>query len=370
MRKMSNIKNMKKMKKRILCAAALLSLMPAAAFAADDALLVAAKPVDIGNSGDAVAAVEPAGAVASLSAYGEVEEVGRDYVVLKLDKGAAVGRVQLNVTDESAIVDNASGEFGKLSDIRVGERVYAYFSERMTRSVPAQSAMALLLTNVEESTPGLLWTVEDVAHYDSGFNGGGTRLTVNHGDLVLTVNDTDESEKILPGATVVAWYDVVMPSLPAQAVADRVRVLIAVDHSEAVEEAVQDAVQDADTTENIKSLTVNGKKLDMAVEYVNGVAMVPLRAVAERLGFVVNWQSEDMSVNLNNGTVQTRVYNGVDSYYYATALEGMVGMSKPEPLGAAMYFRGGWTAYAPAALFELLGASVAVDDGVLSINIQ
>lgn len=328
-------------KLRFLCAAALICMLPAAAFAADDVMLISA------TDGDAVATARPAGAVTTLSDFGEVAEVGEDYVVLKLDEGAAVARVQLNITDESAILDNATGKAVKLADVKVGERVYAYYSEQMTRSIPAQSALSLLLTNVENTTPGLFWTVEDVAHSNSNSK----ILTVNNGDLLLTVT-TDEN--IQPGATVVAWYDMVLESLPAQATADRVTVLTAVDHAEPEEEKAVETVVEP------QGVTVNGDKLDVVVETVNGEAMVPLRAVSEALGFTLTWNPNEMSAHITNGTVQTKVAMGDTTYYMQTAIEGALGLTGPQDLGAAVYLRNKEVMFVPANLFKLLGFDVEI----------
>lgn len=331
---------------RLLCAAALLCLIPGAAMAADTPVVIASNPLADG-------AAQPGGAVAALADFGTVEEVGADYVVAKLDKGAAVARVQLNITDESAVLDNATGKAVKLADVKLGARVYAYYSEQMTRSIPAQSALYLLLTNVDDTTPAFYWTVEDVAHSNSQ----NKRLTVNNGDLVITVNT---AEKITPGSTVAVWYDMVMPSLPAQATASRVVPLISVDHSKAVEEAVPVDTPMPDP----KWVTVNGERLHVVVERLNGQAMIPLRAVAEALGFTVTWNPAEMSAHITNGTVQTKVAMGDKTYYMQTAIPGAVGLTGPQNLGAPVYLRHNERMFVPARLFQLLGFDVETGEQI------
>lgn len=330
---------------RFLCAAALLCLLPGVALATDVAVPVAT------NSLDAASAAEPGGAVAALADFGTVEELGADYVTVKLENGA-VARVQLNITDESAILDNATGKPVKLADVKVGSRVYAYYSEQMTRSIPAQSALYLLLTNVDDTTPAFYWTVEDVAHSNSS----NKKLTVNNGDLVITVNT---AENITPGSTVAVWYDMVMPSLPAQATASRVVPLISVDHSEAVEDAVP-----VTPTSDPKWVAVNGERLHVVVEQLNGQAMIPLRAVAEALGFTVTWDPAAMSAHITNGIVQTRVAMGDKTYYMQTAIPGAVGLTGPQDLGAPVYLRNNERMFVPANLFKLLGFDVEIGEQI------
>lgn len=335
---------------RILCAAALICLIPGAAMAADEVMAIS----EVG--GDLVAAMPETAGVQVLSAFGEVEEIGEDYVVVKTDDGAAVARVQLNVTDESAILDNVTGKFVNLTDIKAGERVFAYFDDKLTRSIPAQSALIALFTNVEESTPALVWTVEDVAHSNSSSK----ILTVDNGGLEITVN-TDAAIKA--GDRVAAWYDVVMPSLPAQATADRVVVLISSDKAEVAEEKTEEAAPVADP----KWVTVNGEKLAVVVEKLNGEAMVPLRAVAEKLGFELTWNPDEMSAHITNGTVQTKVAMGDTTYYMQTAIEGAVGLTGPQDLGAPVYLRNKEVMFVPANLFKLLGFDVEIGE-MITIN--
>lgn len=81
------------------------------------------------------------------------------------------------------------------------------------------------------------------------------------------------------------------------------------------------------------------------------VVMVPLRPVAEALGFTVTW--EDGRVVADTGDVHTTVVAGVDSYVLTTSHEGMVGMSAPFSLGVAPYRQDGVT-YVPVELFAAL----------------
>lgn len=60
---------------------------------------------------------------------------------------------------------------------------------------------------------------------------------------------------------------------------------------------------------------------------VNACLMVPLRAVAEPLGFTVTW--DDGGVLVDNGTLHTRVVIGQDRYTLTTSRDGLVGMERP-----------------------------------------
>lgn len=109
---------------------------------------------------------------------------------------------------------------------------------------------------------------------------------------------------------------------------------------------------------------VNGERVD-AVACV----MVPLRAVAEPLGFTVTW--DNGSVLVDNDVIHTKVTIGVDQYIITTSNENLVGMSAPFSLGAAPYVIDGMT-YVPLGLFNaLLGnqeGTVVLEDNRIVIQ--
>ena len=124
-----------------------------------------------------------------------------------------------------------------------------------------------------------------------------------------------------------------------------------------------DSVNDVNTASGY-TLQVNGSDTDIDV-----CVMVPLRALAEELGFTVVWNGD--SVRVDTGDVHTDVTLGVDRYVITTSKEDMVGMSAPFSLGCAPYATNGVT-YVPLSLFDaLLGNhedAITGDTGVISIQ--
>ena len=64
--------------------------------------------------------------------------------------------------------------------------------------------------------------------------------------------------------------------------------------------------------------------------------MLPLRAVAEDIGFKVTWNGVDRSILLDNGTVKTTLYIGEDRYFKASSQA--IGLTQNFHLGAAPTF--------------------------------
>lgn len=107
------------------------------------------------------------------------------------------------------------------------------------------------------------------------------------------------------------------------------------------------------------SIVINNEKLDLGESKVfesEKNIMLPLRKVAEKLGFKVEWNDERKGVTLDDGTVNTRVYIGEDTYYMASSIA--IGMSAPTPLGTAPVLKNS-TTYVPAELFNVLNCGEA-----------
>lgn len=120
-------------------------------------------------------------------------------------------------------------------------------------------------------------------------------------------------------------------------------------------------------------LTVNGEATGITVTEENGGYIVPLRALAEYLGYTVAWHGEDSTVTLDSGAMHATVTLGVNRYQAVTSLEGMVGMTAPFSLAAAPYAVDG-TTYVPLELFVVLmgnpADAVTADDGAVELTAE
>ena len=96
---------------------------------------------------------------------------------------------------------------------------------------------------------------------------------------------------------------------------------------------------------------VGGEKISDNAYNEGKNIMVPLRGVAEKLGYDVSWDGEHGGVKLDDGEVNTIVYIGEDNYYMASSVA--IGMSAPTSLGAAPVIKDDMT-FVPAELFNVL----------------
>lgn len=121
----------------------------------------------------------------------------------------------------------------------------------------------------------------------------------------------------------------------------------------------------------VQGVVINGETFnagELGLYTKGDRVMIPVRAVAEKLGFTVSWDNDRQGARLDNGEVNTVLYIGTDSYYMASSTA--IGMSAPTALGAAPELVGEKT-YAPADIFEILycnPSAVYEKDGKLYID--
>lgn len=82
--------------------------------------------------------------------------------------------------------------------------------------------------------------------------------------------------------------------------------------------------------------------------------MVPLRAVAEKMGYTVDWDGEKQAVTVGNDTWEIVLHIGLDSYVGVTKIKDAVGMTAPQSYGTAPKIIED-TTFVPAKMFELMG---------------
>ena len=336
---------MKKM--RILCAAALLCVLPGLALAVETSAPVSATSDGVSETAYAETNNQllPVTVATTLK---EVVEEGDGYLLITVNDQ----NVQLNIPENFTAISAKDGSLVDWKTLKAGDAVVANYGPQATFSIPPQSPLNYLIVVGNEKAPAGMFTVEEVTEAEDGW-----QILTNQGSLYITLTKAVWGATApVKGEQLLAWYDVVMESYPAQAVADKaIRV--------ATETEAEKPAEAQDIHVKVGDNTIAG-----AVEVVNDVKMVPLRGVAEALGFELTWSEAPMSAHISNGTVQANVVIGKDNYFQSTSVPDADGKYAPAALGAAPYLQNKTTTYVPAKLFELLGFEVTETDGFININ--
>lgn len=156
------------------------------------------------------------------------------------------------------------------------------YGTALQQSEPPQTDAELVVVHPGEGTTPHLLDAE-VVYRDLT-----ARFLANNGSLLVSVDrktpvytlygDEETNARIRMGTRLVAWYDIVLTSYPGQTAPEKVVLLPDQDRSFTI---------------------ITGGDLAIAEGRIeNGVAMVPVRKVAEELGYTVTWNNEDESVLL------------------------------------------------------------------------
>lgn len=288
--------------------------------------------------------------------------------------------IQLNLSADTMIVNNETGAAAALSDIKEGDKIYAYYSKAMTRSLPPQSACELILVGVGENTPASLHEVGTVSTNEEGM----TEVLTADGSMIIRMDDKTTyapyktknivtKADLTEGTRFLAWYDIVAMSYPGQAYTQKVVVLPAAATEETATEtqATRETEQTAAETTEL-TIVAGGKTLEVKGEMKDGVAVVPVRAAAEALGCTVSYEQKDGKeyVTVENDTRSMTLEIGTDNYVSTTKIEDAVGMTAPAQYGVAPYIVDG-TTYAAADLFKaLVGFDVVTEADTVTITAQ
>lgn len=124
---------------------------------------------------------------------------------------------------------------------------------------------------------------------------------------------------------------------------------------------ISPAPSEAEEILGTPQITVDGEKVDLSKTKLshymyteNENTLVPLRAVAEKMGYDVDWNNEEKYVSVNNDEWEVVLNIGEDSYFGVTKIKDAVGMTAPQSYGVAPKIIED-TTFVPAKMFELMG---------------
>ncbi len=285
--------------------------------------------------------------------------------------------VVINVFNDTFIIDNITGLALNPKALKAGEKICAYTSPVMTRSLPPQTSAIAIVANITDKP-------ESVAKYmrvaDVQENGDGSiKISSTDGMYVVTIlpitpinhygtNETAEITDIKAGSEIFVWFKIMTLSIPAQATADKVVLL----DEPADTPKPNEQVSKYSGLKNFDKITINGRPfiLDTASNIVmeNGTVMVPLRSVFTPLGYVIEWDEATKTAAIYKKGITSSMQIGSKSYRYDPAERNS---TAPVLLNEAPRLINGVT-FVPIQYIELIcgESSVSVKEGVLCITVK
>ncbi len=256
--------------------------------------------------------------------------------------------------ENTAIVDNETAVGTSIATIEEGSEVYVYHKDAHDANMPNEFYAEAILTNIDEVAPAKYITAEQVTKNsdDTVF------VTGEAGSLILEVaadaqimpyltRNIVRNTDIYMGTDILVWHNEVMESYPMQTSAEKVVILPDTNYDFTI-------VREGDIA------IAKGRVED-------GVAMVPLRLVAESLGYEVTWDGSNNSIKLVGDVNSSNIVLGEDTFsYYSTQTgdEVLASHTAPMYLGAPNYAIDGVT-YVPAEFFNMLGFNLRLNGTTL-----
>lgn len=287
-----------------LLSAAFISLTAATAFAAnpEDIRTIA----DIGQSKEIISASNTVNSKQSnfASITGKVKKIA-DYEAVK---GAKIISIEDAQGFPANIIISKDTYILGSEEIKIGDEITCHYDATapMIMIYPAQF-------NAEVAVVGKM--DKDI------------KVDLFNKDLIssdewLKLNITDETEIVthegviykgeLADKRLIVIYDFITKSIPAQT--NPIKVIVLPDK---VDVTAHDTAETDVILWDVAAMDimVNNKKIETPKPYANeqGVVMVPLRAVAEALGYDVKWNNEQQSIMLGKG-ISLKI--GEDNYIY------------------------------------------------------
>lgn len=229
-----------------------------------------------------------------ISSKGEIIEISSKR--LRVVGEGAYTDIVLNINDTTNIVSADNGMPIAFQDLKLGDTVTAYYGPMVTRSMPPQgNAIALIIGTPAKGSTGMYMKAAKIEENKDG----SIKVLCTNGDRLVTISPDvfEQTAAIKEGSELIVWYDIMTMSMPGQAKATKVVLLPA--------------------QTNIKVhvgagvIVVNGRELvlgkDDSIITRGNTVMLPLRVIAESLGYDVIWDGEQKAVEIRNGMNSTAV---------------------------------------------------------------
>ena len=196
--------------------------------------------------------------------------------------------IVLNISATTHIVNAEDGTAVPFSSLQKGGSVVAYYGPGVSKSMPPQgNAFALVVGTPAKGGAGIYMKAGSIDKVD----GGKIKVLSSNGDRLITITSEvlPHLEAIREGSELLVWYDMMTLSIPGQAAATKAVLLPAT-----IKVHLGAGV-----------IVANGKELVLGQDdriITRGKAvLLPLRVIAENLGYSIVWQAEQQQIELKSG---------------------------------------------------------------------
>ena len=196
--------------------------------------------------------------------------------------------VALHITDDTFVIQNGTGYYLNGFDIREGEQVKAWYGPVLTRSLPPQGKADAVIAGEQNGRP--TFTYFNIGKVEPQEDGSVRVLNVNESQYVTIFPQVyPDVAELKAGDKMLLWYEFTTMSMPGQATATKAVLL-------------KQGPADINIHTTAGVIAMDGKELaDVKLVEKNNTLYVPLRQIAEALGYTVTWNGEAQTAVVYDG---------------------------------------------------------------------
>ncbi len=256
--------------------------------------------------------------------------------------------------NEETLVLGSDGSKKSLDDVKEGQKIayYADCNKPTTLQLPVHYTPDVIVILDGESS---LEVIHEIGVFNEELVNEENTLQLNIGEDTLFYNTDKDS---FSGGKALVLYDISTRSIPA--ITTPIAVVKLAD--DAKPEQPESSEQQTVDLSNVKNIVIGDKTFNHVPVTVNKIQMLPVRQIAEALGYTVEWVNETKTVYVG------KAFFDIDKDSYT------IGRMMPQSLGQASILLAlpeerFATTYVPVAFFtEILGHEIKVDGETASIQ--
>ena len=235
---------------------------------------------------------------------GKITEVNKDgkntFILVANDNKDGFNELRV-VLGDSVLLSDKTMDLAQEDLLKKDVKVSVFYNKNtpMTLSLPPMiSPDAIVIKETEEPTSVMVDKFDDKLLNEKG----DLYLLVSEKTNIIDVEGNKMTKADLANRDLVVFYSIVLESYPGQTNPDKVIVL-------PIKEEIEE-----ETPVEVKEVILNKQLVSINDK---GVTMIPLRYVAEELGYEVKWNGETKSVEITKGPQWSLVTIGEDNYNFA-----------------------------------------------------
>lgn len=255
---------------------------------------------------------------------GKIEEVTKKEngvsILVKANDEDEYGMI-FHLSEDVLLMSDKTMDFVEIDTLEEGMDIVAFYDKDtiMALSLPGQLTPDVLVVKENEEPVSV-----HVDKFNKELTSSDNKLKLNLDDKVVIVDEDGKvvEDRNLEDKDLVVFYTISTKSIPAQTTPEKVIILAEDELVEVPVEKPEEDVEEASEVKILEKMIINEKEvvLNHSAYKKGEVVMIPLRELAETLGYEVKWNNEIQSAELTKGAQWTSVKIGEDNYNFAKML--------------------------------------------------